>query len=324
MQKLSNFFPLTTKKVILVFVFIGFLSFGRGLFNGFSLDDNGQILSNDLIHSLGNIALLFLGSSFGNAGGLIGIYYKPMMTTVFTIIYSLFGVNPFPYHFIQLVLHIANSILIFYFLKKFIKSISAFILSVIFLVHPINSEVVYYASNFQDVLYMFFGLLALNSISKKILHLKNYVLFSIFTLLSFFSKETGIFFAFVAIAYRFFYASKTNSLSHELKKILTASAIIFISYFLFRISFSKLGITSNTFPIEKLSFAGRLLNIPEILFFYIKTALFPINLAVAQQWVVTKANFFTFTLPLIADLVFLFMLSFLGKIINKKNKDFLG
>jgi len=54
-----------------------------------------------------------------------------------------------------------NSILLFLFLRSFFSRYSSFVVCLLFLVHPINSEAVLYSANLQDVLFFFFGMLSL-------------------------------------------------------------------------------------------------------------------------------------------------------------------
>ncbi|MGH7202908.1 MAG: tetratricopeptide repeat protein [Candidatus Levyibacteriota bacterium] len=72
-------------------------------------------------------------------------------------------------------------------------------------------------------------------------------------------------------------------------------------------------------PIGLLSFSTRILNIPEIIFYYIKTFLYPAQLSIDQRWIVTSVNMQQFYMPLLFDLLF-FLLFFLGGLsIYKKN-----
>src|SRR5207249_2274788 len=106
-------------------------------------------------------SIFFTGSTFfnGNSQIAIGNYYRPLLTTYFAGIYSLSGANYFLFHFFQLLLHIVNTIMVFFFLKHFLKGAITLFLSLLFLVHPINSEVVFYISDAQEVLFFFFGML---------------------------------------------------------------------------------------------------------------------------------------------------------------------
>ena len=64
----NYFVPLTNAKAITWIVFIGLIVFFNGLFTPFFFDDDLQIVSNPLIHSLANVPYFFLGGTFFDAG----------------------------------------------------------------------------------------------------------------------------------------------------------------------------------------------------------------------------------------------------------------
>jgi hypothetical protein len=57
-------------------------------------------------------------------------------------------------------------------------------------------------------------------------------------------------------------------------------------------------------PFARLNLATRLLNIPEILYFYIKTFIFPFYSPASYNWFYTKIDYSHFIFPLIIDLLF--------------------
>src|SRR6185437_13098124 len=79
--------------VALVMVAIGFVVYSSGLHSPFIEDDQNQVVNNIPVHSISNIKLFFNGSTFFNgqqntlSGGLL---YRPLMTVVFSFIYTLF------------------------------------------------------------------------------------------------------------------------------------------------------------------------------------------------------------------------------------------
>src|SRR6185369_4762387 len=80
---------------------IGAVVFWSGLSNPFIGDDLLQIVPSIPVHSIENIGLFFQGSTFYNGQGLApltGIYYRPMMVTAYSLVYSLFGPAPTAFH----------------------------------------------------------------------------------------------------------------------------------------------------------------------------------------------------------------------------------
>lgn len=275
------------QKYILIIISIGFLLFLFSLGNKFVWDDEEQIINNTLIHSISNWPLFFSGGAFnsGGTGNLLGIYYKPMMTLTFSIIYTIFGSNPFFFHFTSVLLHITSSVIVFLIFKNFFSSKKSFFLSLLFLTHPLYSEVVFYAANFQDLLYFFFGSLAL----LLSIHGKNKFVVTFLLLLSLLSKETGIIFV-LAVLFQKYWISSALSLS---------------IYAVMRLGIAKIGFDAHQIStIAGLSLWQRLLNIPKIALYYIQNLFIPINLVPNQHWVVTNIDFYNFWLPLLASLIF--------------------
>src|SRR5258708_3970813 len=109
----KNYFsPMTTVKAVVWIVIIGLIGFFNSLFGAFVWDDVYQIQNNTLVHSILNIGLYFTGSTFSQSQGAFeGLYYRPLMTTVFSLLYTIFGTQTFFFHFFQLSIHILNAIL---------------------------------------------------------------------------------------------------------------------------------------------------------------------------------------------------------------------
>src|SRR5258706_11096652 len=108
------FTSLTTKKALAIIIILGFLVYFNTLFGGFVWDDLLQIRLNSFVQSLNNIPLFFHHSTFTFDGRTLhGMYYRPLMMVSFTLIYSLFGLQPFFFHLLQISLFIINSILVF-------------------------------------------------------------------------------------------------------------------------------------------------------------------------------------------------------------------
>ena len=102
------------KYLFLVLFVLGFLIYGNGLINAFVFDDIPQIVGNPQVHSIANIPQLFAGSTFNDgSSNPRGNYYRPIMSSTYALLYTLFGAFPFPFHFIQLLLHIINAWLVF-------------------------------------------------------------------------------------------------------------------------------------------------------------------------------------------------------------------
>jgi hypothetical protein len=129
---LAKINKLSCWQAIIIISVIGFAVFFTGLTNPFQGDDFAQIVNNIPVHSITNIKLFFEGGTFYNGGGLTpltGVYFRPLMTTVFSLIYTPFGPHPIYFHLFQLLVYIGGAIFLFLFLKYSFKTLLALVLA---------------------------------------------------------------------------------------------------------------------------------------------------------------------------------------------------
>ncbi len=292
-------------------IFIGIIVYFRVLFNGFVWDDQDQILNNPLIAHLENISYFFTASTFSTGGGqlaLSGAFYRPLLDVVFSLTYSIWGLNPFGYHLFDVSLHITNSILIFFLIKnlldlrkyKFSRT-SAFFASVLFLVQPANVESVAYVSATTELMYVFFILVsiitALKFCLKKEISILNLLVIFLTTLGSLFSKESGVFsIVFVIMLSLIFFRKK-------LIPLLVSCGLSAGVYSFFRFHVATLSADQNLspIPIAHATLVQRLLTVPYELFSYIRLIFYPVTLHISQVDLITNINDyrFYFLLPVV-------------------------
>lgn len=302
----SLFIPFTNSKAIFYIIIIGFLVYANSLFNNFVWDDLLFIVNNSTIHSI-NIPQL-IGPNLFN----VIIHYRPLAAIYFALIYSIVGENVFFYHFLQIGLHITNTILLFLFITKFFKKSIGLFICLVFLVHPINVESTIFIGASTSVLFFFFGMLALLITQKDKLKTKDFIIIFILLLLSILSKESGACFIFLVILYRFLFSK-----SQIVHLAITVIAVIFV-YGLVRFIAMGTGVNFTLgFPMAKLTFFERLANIPLILLYYFKTFIYPKSLAIDQHWRVHTLDFFNFYLPLTFVTFIFFTFASIGVYIRK-------
>ena len=140
--------------LIPVLVFTG-ISFLPMLTNGFTnWDDDIYITRNPLIKGP-DWNGIFTQASASN--------YHPLTMLTLAFNYAISETDPFSYHFVNWLLHILNTALVFLFVYKISgkKIYVAALASLIFGVHPMHVESVAWVSERKDVLYTLFFLLAL-------------------------------------------------------------------------------------------------------------------------------------------------------------------
>jgi hypothetical protein len=92
----------------------------------------------------------------------LGHHYQPLTVLSYMLDAQIYGMNPFGFHFTNLLLHIANVLLVFVLLRRMTGSLwrSAFV-AALFAIHPLRVESVAWVTERKDVLSTFFWLLAM-------------------------------------------------------------------------------------------------------------------------------------------------------------------
>jgi 4-amino-4-deoxy-L-arabinose transferase-like glycosyltransferase len=124
-------------------------------------------------------------------------YYRPLFSDAMIINYHLSGIeNVWGYHLVNILLHVTTVVLLFKLFRKLnIKELHAFILTMIFAVHPVLSQAVAWIPGRNDTMlaifvvsFLIFAIDYSNSGKLKYLFLSG-----LFLLLAFFTKETAVF-----------------------------------------------------------------------------------------------------------------------------------
>ena len=305
-QLLSKIKKLESKHVAYILVVVvGLLVFFTGLSNPFQNDDTFQIVNNPPVHSITNIPQFFQAGTYWDGQKLTGDYYRPMMTTVFSVIYLVAGAHSTAFHLVQLSLYIASSFLLYLVFKRFLKPLTALALTLVFLVHPLNSQIVYSIATMQDVLFFFFGILAIWLLSRDDSD-KSLWAVSGCLLLSLLSKEAGFVFVAVSLLYLCWFNKE------RVKAFLSTMVLPIILYLTLRIHAVGLVHKQLVAPIDNVNLAGRLFNAPSIIEFYISKLLFPWKLSTTHYWVYSKFSVDHFLIPLIVDLVVVSLFVYIG------------
>ncbi|MCB9235471.1 MAG: tetratricopeptide repeat protein [Bacteroidia bacterium] len=117
-------------------------------------DDQIYVTANPLVTNFGadQVGDLFTQQVGGN------IHPVTMLSLILN--YQISGLNPFSYHLVNLLFHLANTVLVFLFLWRiFPKSPwPGLVAALLFAVHPLHVESVAWISERKDVLYVFFFL----------------------------------------------------------------------------------------------------------------------------------------------------------------------
>jgi tetratricopeptide (TPR) repeat protein len=191
-----------------------YISFSPSLKNGFiNWDDNACVFANpNLAKRIPEAIKYYAGPNY-----VIG-NYVPLTMMVYTIEYHLAELDPHFYHLVNLLIHLINVLLVFWFIyllsekKLFVAALVAFF----FGVHPLHVESVAWIAELKDVLYSAFFLAGLISYCRFLTSISIgtkkqfpfYVFF--FFMLSVLSKPAAIIFPVVLLLIDFYKGRKLD------------------------------------------------------------------------------------------------------------------
>jgi protein O-mannosyl-transferase len=121
--------------------------------NGFVYDDHSQIERNPYVHSLKYTGQIF-GSSLAAQQGkqVLPNYYRPLINFSFLVCYQLFGLSPYGFHLISILLNCVVVWLVFVVSAELFSSERCgLIAAAIFALHPIHTEAVDWIDGVSDL-----------------------------------------------------------------------------------------------------------------------------------------------------------------------------
>lgn len=181
---------------ILIILIIGVFVYANSFGNEFVWDDDYLIVNNIFIKDWHYIGKIFSTNLFAGSWG-DSTFYRPIQSLTYLADYSIWKLNPFGYHLTNTLIHIANAILIYLLAQYLIKiRFAALFTSLLFLVHPVQTEAVTYISGRADPLVALFLLISFISFIKL-----RYILSLCAFILAFLSKEAGLIFPVILLVY---------------------------------------------------------------------------------------------------------------------------
>ena len=150
-------------RILATLIFLAaFAVYLNSLGGQFVFDDTSIIQNNPQIRSLDWSSLRHLfGSHYWQAVEGQGGLYRPVVVLSYAINYAIGGINPWGYHFVNILLHALNSALVFLIILELFQD-RAFALwsGLLFALHPIHTEAVAYVVGRAESLAALFFLAA--------------------------------------------------------------------------------------------------------------------------------------------------------------------
>src|SRR5437762_4040205 len=120
---------------------------------GFLWDDDAYVTNNELLTAPDGLRRIWFSLDSPSQ-------YFPLTYSTFRIEHALWGLNPTGYHWVNLLLHVANALLVWAVLAR-LKVPGAWLAAAVFALHPVQVESVAWISERKNVLMAFFFLLTL-------------------------------------------------------------------------------------------------------------------------------------------------------------------
>ncbi|MFM9056276.1 MAG: hypothetical protein ACKOQY_06255, partial [Bacteroidota bacterium] len=148
-----------------LFAVLILVMYGASVRYGFTLDDELFIGNNPVVkQSLGGIPEAFSQGSMTHFKGSNFQIYRPTVISSFCLQYGLFRLNPAGYHFVNVLLYFLLSIVMLRVLKRLLPKLHPawpVLIVLLYIVHPIHTEVVASIKSQDELLAALFNLSAL-------------------------------------------------------------------------------------------------------------------------------------------------------------------
>ncbi|QQS42322.1 MAG: tetratricopeptide repeat protein [Acidobacteriota bacterium] len=294
--------PYLKPLIALIVAAAAFAAFSVSLTGEFVYDDTRQIVRNTLIQepSLYWQAMTSDVWAFKGDGSVTSSnYWRPTFTAWSILNYQLFGLDPFGWRLLNLLLHSFVSVLVFLLLMRWgFSPASAFAAALIFAVHPVHTESVAWVAGTPDLLFSAFllgGLWLARGTSFSANRFRFLAALGLYAL-ALGSKEVAM------LCFPLFgLAAVREERPATIKRAAVAAAPFFgLAAAFFVLRWIVLGAVDRNIPGSP-SFGEAIMSVPAVLFFYLKQALLPIELAVNHGLrPVGSVTAVDFILPLVA------------------------
>jgi protein O-mannosyl-transferase len=136
----------------LVLAVVTFVAYQPVWHAGFIWDDDDHLTANTAVAASNGLRMIWSSLAVSR--------YYPLTLTSFWIQRRLWGLNPLPYHLVNVVLHVVNAILVWITLRR-LKIPGAWLAGMVFALHPVNVATVAWISEQKTILSMLFYLAAI-------------------------------------------------------------------------------------------------------------------------------------------------------------------
>jgi len=293
------FGKLSSKIAMMLLVCMTLSVYANSLKNSFVWDDFSIIVNNGFVKSWDNFPRLFdksyltkysdINDFLEYRNGLdLGsgeFSYRPVVSASYFLDFSIWQLDPFGYHLTNLILHILNTLLLFIFIGLITKNKTiALLASLLFALHPVNTEAVNVISFREDLLVFLFFILTFifyikSTAASRAKAIILYIISLVMFLLALFSKEMAVSFPAALVCYDYFF----NKI-HKGKEMFVHFRNYYLGYigvlvFYFLVSFILMNNPGNlTAEYQFSNFYTNIFTMSKVFATYFQWLIFPFNI----------------------------------------------
>lgn len=278
---------LKTLLFALALVAASFAVYHATLWNSFVYDDAEQVLRNRWITDIRYLKDIFTSHTFAFAeSNYQAISYRPLFMAFYMAEYAVFGLEPWGWHLVNVILHSANAVISFFLIRRLFRaeekgaSFAAFAGALIFTVLPAGSEAVAWVGCVPELLYTFLCLVSFYVYAGGG-RACGFVASALIYFIAVFTKETAIIFPF----FLYVYDSLREGWAPGLSRVKRYVPFAFAALAYIGIKSALLGHIAAPVRIHTdLKGADFLVNAPYLFAEYLKALVFPVEIYPLQPF----------------------------------------
>jgi len=276
----------------IIIILVSFAVYSNTLYNGFVFDDIPNVLENRWIKDIQYIQDIFSTHLAGFNKGYPTSYYRPVIHLIYMFNYHIFGLAPWGFHLINILLHAAVSVVVFLIASRIFNANQKaplflsipFLVALLFATHPIHTEAVSWVAGVMDISFTFFYLISfyLYIITDDERSFKGAIPLSVsMFFLSALCKEPALTLPLLLVVYDCFFRKKETSVIVYIKRYVP---YIFVSavYLLMRIASIKGIAPSKNF--QELSIYQYVINVFPFFIDYLEKLVLPLGLSAVHPF----------------------------------------
>jgi tetratricopeptide (TPR) repeat protein len=267
--------------LVVILTLILYWQAGKGQF--LNWDDREYIVNNTSIRDLSGNGITNIFSHYQVAN------YHPLTTLTWAIEYKLYGLDPAPYHWFSVFLHLMNTLLVYLLAFRLMKKAwPATLVALLFGIHPMHVESVAWVSERKDLLYTLFFLASLLSYVKYLTDrkkLKWYVVALVTFLFSLLSKSAAVILPLILFLFDYYHHRKFDK-----KAVLEKIPFLLLSLLFGIIAIVAQRSVSAVNPLADYNIFDRILFVGWAVVYYLISAVVPFELSAVHFYPVKTGN----------------------------------